>query len=164
MEIRVIINHRKGESYQHAAAKAVFKYWLDNSGYDFQEFGPFSWRGYGALEEYPFIDDGSSQSIVWTEKDYNIPMKNPPVPSYEELIAVNIKPIAIADIVIVHKGLVMYIIEIVHKNDVSEKKLIKLKALYTNINTEIWRVEAHWILSQIERPTNFPEACIRRID
>jgi len=154
----LIINHRKGESYQHSAAKAVFKYWLNSSN---GKFGPFDWRG-KVWEEYPFISYNEVQ--IWRERETSIIMKNPPIPTYEELAISNIKPIAIADIVIDHKGGIYYIVEIVHKHDISEQKIAKLKKISFGWETEIWRVEAHWILAQIERPTNFPEACIRRID
>ena len=153
----MIIKHRKGESYQHAAAKAVFMHWLKlNDG----NFGPFGWQGY-VWEEYPFIEGYADQ--VLSEVHPEIYMADPPIPTYEELALNNIYPFAIADIAISHKGSIYYVIEIVHKNEISNEKIAKLERLITAWGVEIWRIEAHWILSQIEVPTNFPEACIRRV-
>ena len=135
----------------------MFTYWLNSNN---EIFGPFNWRGM-IWEEYPFISYDEIQ--VWRERETNINMKNPPIPTYDELIMSNIKPLAIADIVIEHKGGIYYIIEIVHKHDISEQKIAKLKNINFGWATEIWRVEAHWILSQIGRPNSFPEECIRRV-
>ncbi len=146
------IIHRKGESYQHAAARTVFKQWLTLSN---GIFGPFDWRNDNGHvhEEYPFI-------VGISEPIQNMLNR---IPSYEEIIADGYYPVAIADIAIEHKGMIVYAIEIVHKHDISERKIEKLKALKSCIELEIWRVEAHWILSQIGMPTEFPEACIRRV-
>ena len=56
----MLIKHRKGESYQHAAARTVFAHWLKlNNG----KFGPFIWQGY-VWEEYPFI---KNMFELWNE-------------------------------------------------------------------------------------------------
>jgi len=149
----MLIKHRPGESYQHAAARTVFVEWLNLSD---GRFGPFHWRSDNGnvWEEFPFI------------KDVSEPINNGMsyAPSYEELKAANVYPIAIADIAIEHKGMIVCAIEIVHKHDISEEKIAKLKKLKSCVEMEIWRVEAHWILSQVGVPTEFPDACIRRVD
>lgn len=149
------IIHRKGESYQHAAARTVFKSWLDTSeesSGDYQSFGPFNWRG-RVWEEFPFIKDTSEP--VQNMLNY--------APSYEEMKAYGVSPIAVADIAIEHKGMIIYAIEIVHKHDISNWKIARLKKLRHALEMEIWRVEAHWILGQIGKPESFPEACIKRV-
>lgn len=150
----VLIKHQKGESYQHAAARTVFAHWLNSSGDEcnYQTFGPFHWRGH-VWEEFPFIK-GTSEPVINMLKY---------IPSYEEMKAHGVYPVAIADIAIEHKGMIIYAIEIVHKHDISEQKIAKLKELRTACQFEIWRVEAHWILSQIGKPNSFPEECIRRV-
>lgn len=50
-----------------------------------------------------------------------------------------------------------------HKNELSEAKIAKLKKLDLPFELQIWRVEAHWVLSQIDYPQNFPEYGIRRV-
>lgn len=148
------IIHRKGESYQHAAARTVFLEWLNTSykDSDSADFGPFGWRG-KVHEEYPFI-------VGISEPNQNMLSR---IPSYEEITADGYYPVAIADIAIEHKGMIVYAIEIVHKHDISEKKIARLKALNYCLEMEIWRVEAHWVLSQIGKPDSFPEACIKRV-
>lgn len=153
----MLIKIRKGESYQHAAARTVFMEWLRISN---GAFGPFDWQGY-MWEEYPFVKGYDNQ--VLSEVRPDIYMADPPIPTYEELALNGIYPYAIADIAISHKGSIYYAIEIVHKHDVSEDKIKKLKDGVTAWEIEIWRVEAHWILSQIGTPVEFPEACIRRV-
>jgi hypothetical protein len=166
----MLIKHQRGESYQHAAARTVFVEWLRiKCGH----FGPFMWRSdNGAVyEEFPFIKDISEpighswayNQLEWIYKHKLIEIKNPPIPSYDELIAADVYPIAIADVAIEHKGMIVYAIEIVHKNDISEEKIAKLLKLNACVGLEIWRVEAHWILSQIGLPNSFPEECIRRV-
>lgn len=146
---------RKGESYQHAAARTVMIEWLSKGN-----FGPLSWQG-AVWEEYPFIEGYLPQCL--SEVRPNISMVNPPIPTYEELSANNIYPIAIADIICIHKGSPAIAIEIVHKNELSEEKIDKLKRLQCGWQLEIWRIEAHWILSQIDYPINFPDYGIRRV-
>lgn len=152
----MIIDHRKGESYQHAAARTVFLKWLNDidktSPYSVK-FGPFEWRG-RVWEEFPFVK-GVSEPLqnFWDSK----------APSYEELILNKLKPVAIVDIAIEHKGMIIYAIEIVHKHDISKLKIDRLKSLRRCFDLEIWRVEAHWILAQVGMPSSFPEACIRKI-
>jgi hypothetical protein len=145
----MIINHRKGESYQHAAARTVFKYWLNSSK---GKFGPFEWNSQ-VWEEFPFIKGDSEP--VQNMLRY--------APSYEEMKAYNVTPVAIADIALEHKGMIIYAIEIVHKHDITRQKIAKLKGLCYALELEIWRIEAHWILSQIGFPLSFPKRYVTRV-
>lgn len=148
---------RPGESYQHAAARTVLLSWLkEKDGH----FGPFSWHG-SMWEEYPFIEGYLASCL--SEIRPNIKMTNPPIPTYEELAANNIYPIVIADICLIHKGSPFIVIEIVHKNELSEEKINKFKNMQCGFGLQIWRVEAHWILGQVGMPTNFPDYGIRRV-
>ncbi len=152
----MILNKRKGESYQHAAARTVFKSWLDEASKTelTAKFGPFEWKG-NVFEEFAFIKEISEPVQIM---DYNLALS-----SYEELVVKGIKPVAIADLAIVHKGMVAYAIEIVHKHDLDQPKISRLLNLKSCIELEIWRIEAHWVLSQVNVPTEFPFSFIRRM-
>ena len=152
------------ESYMHLHAKRVLAGWLRSAAADhgygeYVTWGPFNWRvnrgpdHYGVWEEYPITKD--SLSFVWDEQtfqgDENAFARR--CPTYDECGAMGGYPLAILDLAIQHKGFIPYGIEIVHKNDVSDRKLQKLQGVCRG--TQVYRVPAHWIMGQVGIPSTF---------
>jgi hypothetical protein len=135
------------ESYKHKYAKSVLAGWLREK----KEI---------VLEEYPFcVDEGNNligNDPVWAEVDACGHLKSwsgkgcGAPPTYDELLAAKLLPIAIFDIAVEHKGLITYAIEVVHRNDVSNKKLEYLKRI--NLWYGVYKIDADWILSRCGCP------------
>ncbi len=70
-------------------------------------------------------------------------------PTFEECKKQKMFPIAIVDVVAVHKGTPEYFIEICHKNPVSFEKLCNL---YENGVKNLIEIDANWILKQTKKP------------
>lgn len=145
------------ESYQHLFAKKVLVQWLreavEASASYVTKLEPFRWQPngppplYGIWEEYPVCDE--SITSVWCERDeayYERP------PTYEECLALGLVPEVIFDVAIQHKGTIVYGIEVVHKNDISPEKMLRLESYYGVEPIEVYRVDAGWIMSQVRRP------------
>jgi hypothetical protein len=137
---------------------------------------PASWRVnrgrpyWGVWTEYPICLDKNNRIVgdqAWDETNWDqshldcecntkcdCPKYKPGSlldvrpPSYEEVIAIGLLPIAIFDVAIQHKGTVVYGFEVVHKNDVSKTKLEYLKRIFV----EVYKIDADWILSRVARP------------
>ena len=67
------------------------------------------------------------------------------------------RPLAIVDIALEDRGMITDIVEIVHKHDLSARKVVLLadQALHYT-DKRIWRVDADWVLSQVDVPREFP--------
>lgn len=142
------------ESYKHKMAKQVLKEWLDESG----DIEPFTYRNdsVNVILEYPICIIPELGNTWEYERFRNYGEK---VPSYKECVSkYNVYPIAIIDIIVVHKGNPMYAIEICNKNPVSKEKLKKLEEFGV---TDLFEVNADWILDQLERPKEIK--CVRLI-
>jgi len=75
------------------------------------------------------------------------------VPNYNECKDFNLHPLAVIDIVLPHKGQIAYLIEICHKNPVSNEKLEKLKKLNCSNSFKLIEIDADWILRQTGVPS-----------
>ena len=167
------------ESYAHKAAKAVFASWLRgmsrevckgddcvrNPRVDFGE--RLSWRvnrdgpHFGVWVEYPIghrrfgnsEDLGSLSRLgrepVWDEVSEE--WKNRP-PSFEELCSIGEPPEFIVDVAIQHKGALIAVVEVVHKNPPNDKKI----SAFHRMGLLTWVVPATWILGQVRRPSHLP--------
>ena len=149
------------ESYKHKLAKQVLKEWLDNN-HELQPF-PYSDNGWVILE-YPiciFSENNPKSPGRDDSWEYDVFTNyGNPIPSYTECIQeYDTHPIAMIDIVVVHKGHPLYAIEICHTNPVSNEKLMKLKDLGV---TNLYEVKADWILNQTGIPDTIK--CIQLID
>lgn len=103
---------------------------------------------YGIYDEYPIH---KSFSAVWDETENFF---EGGWPGYEWMKK-NIKEdFKIPDIAIQHKGMIAYVIEIVHKNDLSKEKIDFYKSLL--LKPEIIAIPAQWILGQVTIPTKMP--------
>jgi hypothetical protein len=145
------------ESFKHKLAKELLYSWLVNeekrSG-DSCKFGPLSWRcNYGVFMELKFYEtsdpyyfensEGKKQDL-----DYD---------SLPELITGNEwfdenfnrgKILFVPDIVIFSKGCPVIIIEVVHRNPLSEEKLNKIGKFFSGNYCQIYQVYADTILNQ----------------
>ena len=162
------------ESYKHRCAKEVFKRWCQERPRDkYGDVEPWptnfnetiSWRSNRTQEawlEYPIVVNDKTNSVehVWDEiwhfsdlKEYYWPdpdRKENFVPTYTECIEKNRTPIAVIDVVLPHKGILLYCVEICHTNPVSEEKIIKLQQAGVR---ELIEIDAEWILRQTKSPS-----------
>ena len=153
------------ESFMHYHAKTIFTSWLREkarlAGEDeYCSLGKISWRvnrgergSFGVFEEYPLTENFS---IVWDEQWWDgnpdISLKSHPDHKWmKENYKGNFK---IADIVVQHKGTIDFIIEIVHKNGMSDDKLSFYKSL--PITPTVVIIPAHWVMGQIKIPDSIP--------
>ena len=164
------------ESYKHKCAKEVFKSWCDkkcsesgdtranfktNMEYESGMNVGIFWRpnrDEGAWLEYPIVVDERVDSVqgnwdeiidgLWYGRNY-LSSDYLPVPSFDQCIELRTVPIAIVDVVLTHKGMPEYFIEICHKNPVSDEKKQKLKNVGVRNLIEL---DADWILSQVGIP------------
>ncbi len=171
------------ESYSHKLSKSILKEWFNNGlnlyslESDKEQEDSISYRisDDDILFEYPLalitktFDGRPSNTFVsgngwgyllnktgssiqkWFPDD---PMTY--VPSYDECINYGYNPISIVDLVIVHKGSIIFGIEICNKNPVSVEKQNKIIELYNKTNhtdqTPIFEIDSNWIMQQIKQP------------
>lgn len=147
------------ESYAHQGAKRLLLEWLRASakkaGLDRNAaLGDIGWRvnrrgpHFGVWEEYPVLADGTGISPVWDEVDRRW-RRRPP--RYDEVVASGVRPMAIIDIAIQHKGCIAFAIEVVHKHHCEPRKIGFLKDKLTLVE-----VPAYWALGQVARPATIP--------
>lgn len=146
------------ESYAHKAAKSIVCGWLREQaavvGYDeYAALSPLWWRvnrdgpEWGVLLEYPFAEKEGRMVGRCPAWDEVIGVTSP---SFDQCIRSSYNVLAVADIAIQHKGEIAAVVEITWKNSLSSEK----KALYKRLRVDqIIEVDAHWVLSQIEKPT-----------
>lgn len=155
------------ESYMHLYAKATLLGWLrdaaraaDGNNYASLQGSPISWRvnrdapHFGIWEEYP-ISMEYGLTPVWDEFDCHQWQDAPP--TREQCSEIGHRAECILDIAIQHKGVISYGIEIVHKNDVSDSKLQRLRecAAHQGAYSRIFTVPARWVLSQVGPPKSW---------
>lgn len=166
------------ESYKHKAAKAVVIGWLRAAaaaaGYDGSATTcNLSWRvnrrgpEWGVWDEYPIAldPDGTrvGDRLLWDETDWwqgawSTPCVCEPFilcecrpyrpPSYEALLAMRYRPLAILDIAVQHKGAILYGIEIVHTSAPSAEKV----AILDDLACQTLVLDAEWVLRQVAPP------------
>lgn len=153
------------ESYMHRFAKQTLAGWLRDACFasDSVKIGPFSWRvnrpgpSFGVWEEYPVCADRMGLSVVWDE----YPLRadgccfNTAPPTRDDLIDLYAPPAVIFDVAIQHKGQIIYAIEVVHKNDLSDEKLSRIRDLRDGQMLHVYKVPARWILSQVDVPQHW---------
>lgn len=159
------------ESYKHKAAKAVFAGWLREAAKDVgiggdANFLDIKWTvdrqgpNWGVWEEYPIVDAILNTQIPWDNMDPRLPREwnsgrpspwvNSP-PTYEYLASVGMHPKVILDVAVHHIGRwpVLWGVEIIHKNGISDKKRAILNAMP---NMVVIGVDADWVLRQVSKP------------
>jgi hypothetical protein len=169
------------ESYKHQFAKATLAQWFreiaavdEDRGTNKLMFKNFYWRvnrgapHYGIWVEYPVALDNQNRIVgfdpVWdedsrwgfegTEDGECIALERAGrPPTYEEVIELGLTPILIFDVAIQHKGSIIYALEVVHRNGISETKLDYINRARTSCNClQVHTIDADWILSRIKRP------------
>lgn len=146
------------ESYMHRAAKEVVVRWLRESAarLPMESWAcllPVMWRSnraapcYGVWAEYPMTSSGMGTCHVWDECDRPEWCDRPP--TVEEMAASGMRPFCVADIAIQHKGAISTVIEIVHRNPLSDRK----REFYAIKGIEVFCVSAAWVLRQTACPS-----------
>jgi len=172
------VRKEKSESYQHAAARAAMIAWLHAAAAragcgKYATLGPLRWRvnrsatEWGVFAEYPLIEcmcHGDVGVPAWDE--YPLwPMNAPKItkqgiiPTPGELMRSGVVPLAVVDIAIQHKGVISDVVEIVHKNDLTLKKIARLD----RAGVRVWRADAEWVAKHRAEPQEFPEKWFRRV-
>lgn len=148
------------ESYAHKAAKETVVSWLrdaENNGADSSDFCGLRWRSnryapnYGVFAEFPILPggEGAVYGTIWDEMGWE---DRPP--TFSELVKLGTSPAAIVDIAVFHKGQVSIAVEIVHKHELTAKKL-----RFLNKTADIWTVlelPTQWVLGQVKAPSFIP--------
>jgi hypothetical protein len=164
-------NYTTNESYSHNLSKNVLKDWFNNglNLYSLQNNKVQINRISTNIEyddiiyEYPLalvntfhstFDCGCGWGYLLqksNEFQYE-PMTY--VPNYDECKNAGYNPIAIIDLVIHHKGTIVFGIEICNKNPVSVVKQNKIIELYnsTHTTTPIFEIDSNWIMQQTKQP------------
>jgi hypothetical protein len=151
----------ENESYMHKMAKEVLREWFcGGSRTGDIQFEPN--RPCGVWFEYPIVitDKYNSIECNWDEllPDPKTPKNISPdtiewgeyVPTYNECVSLGLYPKRVIDVVLTHKGVPRWFIEICHKNPTSQEKINELKRLGVENLIEI---DAEWIMMQTTRPT-----------
>jgi len=151
------------ESYKHKMAKEVLKEWFyggDNQLLDY--ICPN--RKCGVWFEYPIVKNKDYNSINYnwdeilenpniTENMSDVEKQNLQseyVPTYDECTSLNIYPKRVIDVVLTHKGVPEWFIEICHKNPTSQEKIDELEMLGLS---NLIEVDAEWIMKQTKKPS-----------
>jgi hypothetical protein len=158
------------ESHKHKLAKELLCKWLRNCAKgkvdEYVSFNILKWRvnrgapDYGVWLEYPILK--SDEGIVWDEKGLDNPQikklnlsekelyENYPkssqalIPTYEQ---VKEQVSYIADIAIQHKGSIIYLIEVIHRNHLKIDKINKIKL--SDFDGIVLTIDADNILNQV---------------
>lgn len=147
------------ESHARRHAKRLLLTWLRETaakvGYDeYANFAGLSWRvnrpapHWGIWCEYPVLAEGHGIDTVWDEVLRRWRKRSP---TYDELIAAGLRPTAVLDIAIQHKGTIAFAIEVVHKHHCEPQKIAFLSDQLT-----LLEIPAYWVLGQVDRPTEIP--------
>lgn len=141
------------ESYLHKSAKEVVCQWLDElaSKADVAEWinlAPLHFRPGRWYAEYPICGDGKGVNPVWDEVEPFVGR----CPTYEEAKAAGYRPKAVVDVGVIHKGLLVYAVELVHKNPTPLWK----RALLDMLGVKLIEVSALGVLRHIKRPERLP--------
>lgn len=149
----------ENESYKHKKAKEVLKEWFCDGGACGLHFTPN--RKCGVFLEYPIVTDIFEKSD-WlgreTENEINSVRMNwdeilgsndEEVPTYEYCYEKGWFPKRVIDVVLPHKGVPLYYIEVCHTNPVSKKKIKELAECGV---CNLLEVDAEWVLRQTKEP------------
>ncbi len=153
--------HTGLESLAHRTAKGAMLLWLreaaEVTGYDREaHLGRLAWRvnrrgpHYGVWSEYPVVAGGNGSSTVWDEISERWTGRPP---SYDELVAEGIRPMAIFDIAIQERSQITIAIEIKHKHPIEPLK----RGLIRKLGVELIEVPTQWVLGQVDRPCEIPD-------
>lgn len=158
------------ESYKHQFAKTVLVDWLRHGAVhdEYTTLDPITFRvnreapHFGIWNEYPVCLDKNNRSIgiipSWDEVADGY--QDAP-PTYAQCIEMGYLPICIFDVAIQHKGHISDIIEVVHKNGISETKAAYISRICKETPFNIHIISADWVLSQVGRPKQLK--CIKSI-
>jgi hypothetical protein len=148
------------ESYKHLCAKEVLAGWLRDieKGKDFCELNPIKWRSnYGVFTELPFYETSDPYYFelskgIKTTKSGNLSHRGKnPLNWYDKSVDRG-RILFVPDITVFHKGTAVHLIEVVHKNPVSDYKLRTIQKFFSHHSVHVWEIPADWILSQVKMP------------
>lgn len=157
------------ESFKHLYAKKLLTKWLreidEDPKTDGGSLGQISWRSnYGVYEELPFYNTSDpyyfelSKGLNWFNDDGSDKLdprslKRP----YKQSDVFNStidrgRILFVPDVTIFHKGCAVHLIEVIHKNPPSEKKMNAIYEFFNGHYFNLWTIPADHILGQIEKP------------
>ena len=151
--------YRGCESYAHLYSKQILKDWLISKWSETTlsgDFDVFSWNApysdpdRGVRLEYPIIEVDKSylgMDPVWTT-----------YPNLEKVKEAGKTISAVIDLVILSDGKPKYGLEVVHKHNCSNTKLVTLAKLKHKYGFQVYEINTSWILDQIQRPASFGHA------
>ena len=147
------------ESIAHKTAKETLARWLEYAPlhncdnywfYPLRDGTTLAWRpnhGEPVFVEYPFTKDFLGYSPTWDEFA-ETPFYKGRCPTFDECVAIGHPPHVVADIALRHKGSIIAVIEVVHKNPPAPEKV----AFYRHLGVSLYVVDASWVLDQIDQP------------
>lgn len=151
---KVFISH---ESYMHSTAKNLVADALIKSEQNADicgkcSFSNLTWfKNWGVFTELPFYEKDDicyfelSEAIKYIDRSVN--KNNHQFVFDSKIDRGNI--LFVPDIVIFQKGCISKIIEVVHKNEIPEWKINKIKSVFRN-QVDLYTIRANYILSQID--------------
>lgn len=136
----------ENESYKHKKAKEVLKEWFSKGDIGNISFVPN--RECGVFLEYPIVTESGYNSVtsLWDEM---LGRNDEYVPTYKYCRERGWYPKRVIDVVLPHKGMPEYFIEVCHTNPVSKEKIKQLADLGVR---NLLEVDAEWVLRQTKRP------------
>jgi hypothetical protein len=141
------------ESYLHQSAKDVVCRWIQELSAAAQpgewiRLQPLHFRPGRWYAEYPICADLNGVNPVWDELDEF----RERCPTYDEAKAAGYTPKAVVDVGVIHKGVLRYAIEVVHKNPTPPWK----RALLSSLDVQLIEVSALGVMRQVKRPQQLP--------
>jgi hypothetical protein len=153
------VEFKEKESYKHKFAKEVLKEWfIGGNCMDKINFSPN--RPIGVWLEYPIVVEEGTNSIemnwdeIWPyDPDFRLSENSvfceDSVPTFKQCIQKKCYPKRIIDVVLSHKGVPAYFIEVCYRHPIPLEKVIELYLLGVR---NLIEVDADWVLRQIKRP------------
>jgi len=138
---------KERESFKHRLAKDLLYKWLIESERSKNFIWPFVWRpGYGVFKEMRFFE--SSRPYYFEESDGLMEVGKVVFEPNFDRGRILFAP----DICIFHQGVAAILIEVVHKNGVSDQKLSVIKDFYKDTPFELYEIGAEEILRHTDVP------------
>lgn len=151
------------ESHKHRLAKELLASWFHQQDemHDFCQVAQFTWRSnYGVYTELKFYETSDPYYFECSAglKDYaEIEDKDVrgdnPLEWFDPLVDRG-KILFVPDITIFHKGSATILIEVVHKNPLTNTKIDIIKKFFEGYHVEVYEIEAEEILRHTGIPNN----------
>lgn len=151
------------ESHKHKLAKELLASWFNKQDktQDFCQVAQFNWRSnYGVYTELKFYETSDPyyfESSVGLRDYSEVKGKDirgdNPLEWFDPAIDRG-KFLFVPDITIFHKGTAVILIEVVHKNPLTETKIETIKKFFGGHHVEVYEIEAEEILRHTDIPNH----------